>query len=118
MKPPKDSLQEGVARQREALLELLQEPLSRLAEACCPVWGEREKLNAVLGDALKALPYCKHLYALDLNAIQISDNVSHEGLLAGFGRDRSERPYLSEVEPGAGLFFPMPISACVNGDRR
>ncbi len=103
MKVSKESLQESVTRQREALLELLQEPLGRLAEACCPVWGEREKLNALLGDALKALPYCKHLYALDIHSIQISDNVSHDGLLEGFGRDRSKRPYMSEVEPSAGF---------------
>jgi hypothetical protein len=103
MNASNDSLQESVARQREALLELLQEPLGRLAENCCRVWGEREKLNVLLGDALKDLPYCKHLYALDINAIQISDNVSHSGLLEGFGRDRSERPYMSEVEPGAGF---------------
>lgn len=103
MNASNDSLQESVARQREALLELLQEPLGRLAENCCQVWGEREKLNVLLGDALKDLPYCKHLYALDINAIQISDNVSHSGLLEGFGRDRSERPYMSEVEPGAGF---------------
>lgn len=103
MKAPKESLQESIIHQREALMVLLQEPLRRLADACCPVWGEREKLNALLGDALKALPYCKHLYALDTDAIQISDNVSHDGLLDGFGRDRSKRPYMSEVEPGAGF---------------
>ena len=86
-------------------MDLLQEPLGRLAEACCPVWGEREKLNALLGDALKVLPFCKHLYALDTRSIQISDNVSHDGLLEGFGRDRSKRPYLSHIDSGAGLIL-------------
>lgn len=105
MNVPRESLQEGVVHQREALMVLLQEPLRRLAEACSTVWGEREKLNALLGDALKAMPYCKHLYALDTAALQISDNVSHEGLLEGFGRDRSRRPYMSEAVPGAGFIL-------------
>jgi hypothetical protein len=105
MTASRKSLKKSVSHQRKALKALLQEPLSQLAEACCPVWGDREKLNALLGEALKALPYCKHLYALDTRSIQISDNVSHDGLLEGFGRDRSQRPYMSEVEPGAGLIL-------------
>ncbi len=105
MKAPKKSLQKSVAQQREALMELLQKPLGQLAKACCPVWGKREKLNALLEDALKALPFCKHLYAIDTRSVQISDNVSHHGLLDGFGRDRSNRPYLKNIESGAGLIL-------------
>jgi hypothetical protein len=105
MKPPKESLQESIAHQREALIGLLREPLQRLAAACVPVWGDREKLNVALGEALKGLPYCKHLYALDTNAVQISDNVSHEGLLEGFGRDRSKRPYMREAVPATGFLL-------------
>ena len=103
MKPPKEALQESVIRQREALLEMLREPLQRLAAACGPVWGDRAALDRVLGEALKGLPYCKHLYALDPHAVQISDNVAHEGLLEGFGRDRSKRPYMREVKPDSEL---------------
>lgn len=105
MKPPKETLQESIVHQREALIGMLQEPLQRLAAACIPVWGDRAKLDAVLGEALKGLPYCKHLYALDTNAIQISDNVSHEGLLEGFGRDRSKRPYMREAVPSTGFLL-------------
>lgn len=105
MKPPKETLQESIVHQREALIGMLQEPLQRLAAACSPVWGDRAKLDAVLSEALKGLPYCKHLYALDTNAIQISDNVSHEGLLEGFGRDRSKRPYMREVVPSTGFLL-------------
>jgi len=103
MNTPRETLQESVAHQRDALMELLQAPLQRLADNCCPVWGEREKLNAVLRDALQEFPYCKHLYALDTHAIQISDNVSHEGLLDGFGRDRSMRPYMVAEAPETGF---------------
>jgi len=105
MKPPKETLQESVAHQRESLVVLLQEPMRRLAAECVPVWGDRAKLDSVLGEALKELPYCKHLYALDANAIQISDNVSHEGLLEGFGRDQAKRPYLREVTTSTDFFL-------------
>ena len=105
MKPPKETLQESIVHQREELIGILQEPLQRLAASCVPVWGDRAKLNAVLGEALKGLPYCKHLYAVDTNAIQISDNVSHDGLLEGFGRDRAKRPYMREAVPSTGFLL-------------
>lgn len=98
-------MQESIAHQREALVGMLQEPLRRLAADCIPVWGDREGLNALLGEALKALPYCKHLYVLDANSVQISDNVGHEGLMEGFGRNRSKRPYMHEIVTGTGLFL-------------
>jgi len=103
MNLPKENLQESIAHQREALSGLLQEPMRQLAANCSREWGDRNRLNELLRDALKNLPYCKHLYALDTHALQISDNVSHEGLQEGFGRDRSNRPYLEDVTPGDAL---------------
>jgi len=103
MNLPKENLQESIAHQREALSGMLQEPMRQLAANCSREWGERNRLNELLRDALKNLPYCKHLYALDTHARQISDNVSHEGLQEGFGRDRSNRPYLEDVTPGDAL---------------
>lgn len=105
MKPPSENLQAGIAHQREALIGMLREPLQQLAANCSQAWGDRNRLNELLGDALKSLPYCKHLYALDTHAVQISDNVSHEGLLEGFGRDRSNRPYMGEIAPGTSLLL-------------
>lgn len=103
MNLPKENLQESIAHQREALSGMLQEPMRQLAANCSREWGDRDRLNELLRDALKNLPYCKHLYALDTHARQISDNVSHEGLQEGFGRDRSNRPYLEDVTPGDAL---------------
>jgi hypothetical protein len=95
-----ETLQESIARQRKALEGVLAEPLARLAVRCAEVWPDRGDLDEVLLEACDAIPYCKFLYALTPNGVQISDNASHEGLLTKhFGRDRSTRPYMAEVLP-------------------
>jgi hypothetical protein len=102
----KETLQESIAHQRMELLNILQEPLQQLAARCNQVWTDRAKLDLVLGAGLKKLPYGKSLYALDTNGIQISSNVSAEGLMAAsFGRDRSKRPYMCEVLPVTGTLL-------------
>ena len=106
MTSSKETLQESIAHQREELMGMLQEPLQRLAAACSNVWGDRAKLNAVLSAALSELPYSKALFALDTNAVQISDNVSAAGVTEkDFERDRSKRPYMCEVVPTAGFLL-------------
>jgi hypothetical protein len=96
------TLQESITRQRELLTQMLSDPLKRAALSCRKVWGIREQLDRALGEVLRTMPYCKFLYALDLNAIQISDNITHEGIIEkDFGRDRSQRPYMNEVVPSS-----------------
>jgi len=96
------TLQESIAHQREVLITMLSDPLKRAARSCATVWGDRAALNHALTEILHTMPYCKYLYALDSNAVQISDNVSREGLVERhFGRDRSERPYMLEFLPGS-----------------
>jgi hypothetical protein len=52
------------------------------------------------------LPYCKYLYVVNTNALQISDNASHEGLLTEhYARDRSTRPYFNQVVPVNGCLL-------------
>ncbi|MHB8472700.1 MAG: PDC sensor domain-containing protein [Gammaproteobacteria bacterium] len=90
-----DTLQQSIARQREALGALLHEPLRQLARRCGAVWNDRDRLEAVLADALTELPHCKFIYALNTEAVQITANVSRNGPLeTDFGRDRSQRPYV------------------------
>lgn len=106
MNQVKETLQESIAHQRRELLDSLQAPLQHLAERCAPVWADRDQLDQVLSEGLKTLTYGKWLYALDTNGIQISSNVSADGLTAAsFGRDRSKRPYMSEVLPIAGTLL-------------
>jgi hypothetical protein len=100
------TLAESVARQREALANLLREPLALAAEACSRAWPSRAGLNAALTHALNTLPACKYMYALDTRATQLSDNITHEGLIEiDYGRDRSNRPYMNEAVPNQGFLL-------------
>ena len=106
MKPPKDALQESIARQRETLIGVLQEPLRRIAAAASEVWGDRARLDAVLAALRPELPHCKYIYALDTRAVQVSDNISAAGVIdKDFGRDRSQRPYMREAVPATGFLL-------------
>jgi hypothetical protein len=112
MQQAKETLQESIAQQRQALLQILQEPLQQLAARCNRAWTDRESLDRELSTGLGSLPHGISLYALDTNGIQISSNVGAEGLQpASFGRDRSKRPYMNDVLPIAGaLLSPAYIS--------
>ena len=100
------TLADSIARQRDALKLLLRDTLTATAEACSQVWGDRTALNAVLSRAIDTLPSGKYLYALDTNAIQLTDTISRDGpLTTDFGRDRSSRPYMNERVPSAGFLL-------------
>lgn len=102
----KISWKESIYLQREKLGKLLNEPLAELSRACVPVWGDREKLNEVLVAGFPGIPYGTFLYVMDTRGIQISDNVSADGLIPEhFGRDRSRRPYMNEVVPSWGFLL-------------
>ena len=108
------TLQESIARQRGALKTLLSDILATAAQECSQVWGDRPGLNAVLSRTLEVLSSGKYLYALDTNAIQLSDTISREGPIeTDFGRDRSSRPYMNERSPVPVFYCRRPISACV-----
>lgn len=100
------TLQESIAQQRKELLETMQEPLRELAALCHPVWTDRERLDRALSEGLPTLTYGRSLYALDTNGIQISSNVSAEGLMpTSVGRDRSKRPYMNVALPITGTLL-------------
>ncbi|MEW5892791.1 MAG: hypothetical protein AB1697_06605 [Pseudomonadota bacterium] len=101
-----DTLQEQIARQREALTGMLREPLARAAEACGRAWGDRVSLDVVLSEAFRTLPFGNFMYVMDTNGVQVSSNMSREGLIGeDFGRDRSHRPYMKEAVPAEGFLL-------------
>lgn len=106
MTDPKAALKESIVRQRESLTKMLQSPLFEIANACSAVWGDRLALDTILQEKLALVPNCKFLYVLDTDAVQISDNVSRDGVLeSDYGRNRSRRPYMREVVPSSGFLL-------------
>ncbi|MCW8853829.1 MAG: PDC sensor domain-containing protein [Gammaproteobacteria bacterium] len=102
----KTTWKEAVHQQRVSLAERLSRPLAIIASHAEPVWGDREALNKVLLESFSSLHHALFIYALDTGGIQISDNVSAEGLLTEhFGRDRSSRPYMTEAVPSWGFLL-------------
>ena len=97
----KEALRQSIAEQRKVLCEMMREPMRHVAGRCLPHWGQREGLDEVLLTALHEIPYCKYLYALDPSGKQVTDNISHEGLIRkDYGRDRSARPYMQQIKVG------------------
>ena len=91
-------LQESIRRQREALTALLGERMHELALRCAPIIGERGSLEALLAASLSELAYCKHLYVMDADGIQITDNITRTGPdPAHPGRDRPDRPHMQGI---------------------
>ena len=102
----KNTLQESVALQRAALKQIIEEPLRCAAQASAAAWGDRAGLNAELARQFPGVPHCRYLYAMNTGGVQISDNVSADGVSeADFGRDRSHRPYMRESQPGTGFLL-------------
>lgn len=100
------SWKDSIYRQREELARMLREPLAQLARKCVPVWGDRDRLNAVLLDGFSGIPYCTYLYVVDTSRVQISDNVSNAGLMPGhYHRNRADRPYMKEAMPAWGFLL-------------
>lgn len=106
MPPPSDTLADSIVRQREALKTLLRDPLAQAAQTCSQVWGDRQRLNAALAQAWAQFPIGKYLYAMNTQAIQISDTISRDGTVANdLGRNRADRPYMNERVPSTGFLL-------------
>ena len=100
------SWKDSIFRQREELARMLREPLGLLAKKCLPVWGDRDRLNAVLLEGFSGIPYCSYLYVVDSDGVQISDNVNNSGVVPGYyHRNRAERPYMKEAMPAWGFLL-------------
>lgn len=100
------SWKDSIFRQREELARMLREPLALLANKCAPVWGDRDRLDAVLLEGFSSIPYCSYLYVVGTDGVQISDNISYAGVKPGsYHRNRAERPYMKEAMPAWGFLL-------------
>lgn len=95
-----NGLRRLISRQRASLYNMLIDPMRRSARRCAQVWGDKARLDETLVHQIQRLPYCTFMYVMDLDAKQISENVSQQGLVPShFGRDRSDRPYMRQLDP-------------------
>ena len=100
------SWKDSIYLQREELASQLREPMASLAERCALVWGDREQMDKILMEGFSSIPYCKYLYCLDTDSVQISNNIGKSGINPDhLGRDRSDRPYMKEVVPEWGYLL-------------
>ena len=92
------SLQENIGLQRKMLTGLLGEAMHDLAIRCAEIIDVRIPLETLLINALPKLSYCKHLYILNTECVQLTDNVTQDGLdHSHFARDRVDRPYMQGI---------------------
>ena len=92
------SLKESIRLQREKLTAMLSENMHELALQCATVFPDKGRLEQLLSDTFPNLTYCKHLYMLDAEGVQITDNITKGGADANhFGRNRMDRPYMQGI---------------------
>ena len=92
------NLKEAIRLQRENLTALLSKQLRKLAAKCVNVLINRDELELLLSEAFPQLSYCKHLFVLDSNGRQLTDNIDQSGKdTRHFGRDRMDRPYMHGI---------------------
>jgi len=93
-----NSLKNTIRTQREKLTAMLAEEMHELALKSATLINNRDALDLLLSDALPKLSFCKHLYVLNADGIQITDNMTKHGKdEEHFGRDRMNRPYMQGI---------------------
>ncbi|MES0326918.1 MAG: PDC sensor domain-containing protein [Gammaproteobacteria bacterium] len=92
------NLKETIRIQREKLTAMLAEEMHELGLKCIALLSDREALDLLLSEALPELSFCKHLYVLNSEGVQITDNITQSGKdESHFGRDRMDRPYMEGI---------------------
>jgi len=92
------SLKKVIRTQREKLTAMLSEKMHELAINCWPHIEDRKKLEQLLAGAFPQVPFCKHLYILNADGLQITENITQTGKDARhLGRDRMGRSYMEGI---------------------
>lgn len=88
-------LQKTIEKQRNILVELLKTPVAELVSVLAAHMSSSEKLDVHLQQAFPVFQYCKYLYVMDSQGVQITKTILHNATDAkSLGRDRSTRPYM------------------------
>ncbi len=73
---------------------------------CSQIELTQASIDALLCENFTTIPDCTFLYVLDIQGVQLSSNMSKNGLLSEhYGRNRSERPYMKETIPKEGFLL-------------
>jgi len=92
------TIQKSVNQQRDSLKKMLGNALQVLSKELVPFLNNEQSLNKQLYDAFHRLHYCKYIYVLDADGVQISATLYQGGTSkVDIGRDRSQRPYLESL---------------------
>ena len=88
-------LQKTISRQRHVLIKLLKKPISQLVLSLSADISNPEKLEAHLHKAFPVFQFCKYLYVMDSQGVQITRTILRDSSdEKSLGRDRSQRPYM------------------------
>ncbi len=89
-------LQKTIAIQRDNLVNLLKKPISELVLSLAADINQPERLEAHLIQVFPKFQYCKYLYVMNADGIQITQTIMLGSTdNSSLGRDRSQRPYMS-----------------------
>ncbi len=96
------SLTEGIRLQRESLQQLLSQPMESLAQDCADTAidniMQKEALEHLLKAAILEFRNCKHLFVLDQDFIQLTDNITPDGSDPHYlGRNRQGSSYTVNI---------------------
>lgn len=91
-------LKERIDAQRLLLQELLSASMKKTSDRISVLMANRDALEVLLQDELTNMMYCKHLYVLDANAVQLTANITRNGKDSDhLERDRSDRGYMQGI---------------------
>jgi hypothetical protein len=96
------TIQKSVNKQRQSLKKRLGNTMAEFAAGLPALLNDPDALSKHLLSAFLRLPYCKYVYVLDAEGVQMSSTVFRDGAnKVDIGRDRSQRPYLKTLlQPG------------------
>lgn len=93
-----ENLQAAIRRQREMLTTKISRAMRKLSRECVAKMNDRTRLETRLAEELRKLTWCKNLYVMNADMVQITSNVGRNGLdESHYDRDRSSRPYMQGI---------------------
>lgn len=108
----------GVDARKAALADEIRPELAKLAESCADVWGQLEKIDALLVEAFPRISKSALIYSWDRDNLIVSSMISTVGSDSGWqGRNLTKRPYLVNNLPFKGIMLSKVYQSEYDGSR-